>query len=240
MQMLNDVKRVAQFSWAMFRYNMKIIFGGKFIYFFLAGMVAYLLGVGGDIYWGKPTDLSDVFHYLMFPAVLLVFYPSAFGVQNDMDQRTVEILFTIPNYRFKVWLVRLFIANVLVFLIIYLLAYLTQFLLMGVPYFELSMQLMIPVFFLSTFAFMVSTRTRSGLGTAIIVVIVAFAFFVVYQNSPKTPYQIFFNPYRVIKDMHQLVWENAKFNNRLYLLVGSFMCLLYGLMNLQKREKFKI
>lgn len=34
-----------------------------------------------------------------------IFYPAIFGMQNDVDNRILEILFGIPDYKCKVWCV---------------------------------------------------------------------------------------------------------------------------------------
>ncbi|MCK4746127.1 MAG: hypothetical protein KAT15_03790, partial [Bacteroidales bacterium] len=69
------------------RYNMRIIFGGKFIYFILAALIFFLLF--GTIIALDDSNLgvSDVYGLISFPGILLVFYPSVFGIQSDADQR---------------------------------------------------------------------------------------------------------------------------------------------------------
>ena len=51
------------------------------------------------------ATLIDVYkrQILMFPSMLLIFYPAVFGIQNDEDSRILEILFGIPDYKYKVW-----------------------------------------------------------------------------------------------------------------------------------------
>ncbi len=63
--------------------------------------------------------IEDIYGLLAFPAILLVFFPSVFGIQSDADQRTLEIIFGIPDYRYKVWLVRYLMILVLVFLLLF-------------------------------------------------------------------------------------------------------------------------
>jgi hypothetical protein len=101
------------------RYNMRIIFGGKFIYFILAAVLFYLVigtitALDNDAIW-----ISEIYGLIAFPAILLAFYPTVFGIQSDADQRTLEIIFGIPNYRYKVWLVRYFIILIMVFLMLF-------------------------------------------------------------------------------------------------------------------------
>ena len=91
----------------MIVYNLRIIFANKFIWFLAASVIFYL---GVSVIYVISNDISrmhDLYGIFLFSGILLVFYPSVFGVQNDQDARTIEILFGIPNYRYKVWLVRI-------------------------------------------------------------------------------------------------------------------------------------
>jgi hypothetical protein len=57
---------------------------------------------------------GSIYGLLLFPCLLLIFYPVVFGIQNDEDNRILEIIFGIPNYRYKVWGVRMlmiYVAN---------------------------------------------------------------------------------------------------------------------------------
>ena len=100
----------------LFRYNLKIVFANKFIFFLLGALGFYLLIaiinlLDPESYFTK----TDVFNILLFPGLLIIFYPSTFGIQNDVDTRMIEVLFGIPNYRYKVWLLRL----VIIFIVVY-------------------------------------------------------------------------------------------------------------------------
>jgi hypothetical protein len=100
----------------MIVYNLRIIFANRFIWFLAAAVVFYL---GLSVIYVFDQDVSnmkDLYGIFLFCGILLVFYPAAFGVQNDQDARTIEILFGIPNYRYKVWLVRIVLIFVIVFL----------------------------------------------------------------------------------------------------------------------------
>ena len=91
----------------MISYNLRIIFANKFIWF-LAGSVVFYLGLSVIYVFDKDvSNMRDLYGVFLFSGILLVFYPTAFGIQNDQDARTIEILFGIPNYRYKVWLVRI-------------------------------------------------------------------------------------------------------------------------------------
>ena len=101
----------------MIVYNLRIIFANKFIWF-LTGSVIFYLGL--SVIYVLSNDVSrmdDLYEVLFVFRNFLVFYPSVFGIQNDQDARTIEILFGIPNYRYKVWLVRILLIFIVTFLI---------------------------------------------------------------------------------------------------------------------------
>ena len=148
------------------KYNLKIIFAGKFIWFLLAAFLffAYFMF---QIAWSR-SEVNEgvVYNLLMLPCVLLVFYPAVFGIQNDEDSRILEILFGIPDYKYKVWGVRLLMIYVAIFVILIVFSWLATLLLYPVNLLEMSAQLMFPILFFGNLAFMFSTITRSGNGTA--------------------------------------------------------------------------
>jgi hypothetical protein len=104
----------------MIRYNLKIIFAGRFFWFLLAAFAFFLFFAIQTVWNRGALSEGTVYNLLIFPGILLIFYPSVFGIQNDEDARMLEILFGIPNYRYKVWLVRLILIYALIFIIIML------------------------------------------------------------------------------------------------------------------------
>jgi len=153
--------------WRSIRYNLKIIFAGRFIWFLLASFAFYLFFSIMSIYQGSVLSEGMVYNLMLFPGILLVFYPSVFGIQNDEDARILEILFGIPNYRYKVWLVRLVMIFVQVFLILIIYGYVSSILIYRVNPLEMAVQLMFPVGFMGAMAFMFSTLIKNGNGTAV-------------------------------------------------------------------------
>ena len=132
----------------------------------------------------------------MFPCVLLVFYPAVFGIQNDEDSRILEILFGIPDYKYKVWGVRLLMIYVAIFVILVVFSWLATLLLYPVNPIEMSAQLMFPVLFFGNLAFMFSTITRSGNGTAVLMIVIGIAL-LIFSNTPlieRSFWNILLNP----------------------------------------------
>ena len=92
------------------QYNIKIIFGNKFLYFMLSALAFYVITVIVKLLGDDEITQATAYSMLMLPSILLVFYPMCFGIQNDQDAKIVEIIFGIPNYSYKVWLLRLIIS----------------------------------------------------------------------------------------------------------------------------------
>ena len=75
------------------KYNLKIIFAGKFFWFLLAafGFFAFFMFQSA---WNR-AEINEglIYNILMFPCLLLIFYPAVFGIQNDEDSRIFFLVF---------------------------------------------------------------------------------------------------------------------------------------------------
>jgi hypothetical protein len=234
----SNLKNRADLVMKLARYNLKIIFAGRFFWFVLASLVFYIL-LSIQLVFNKPGfNAADIYGILFFPGILLVFYPTVFGIQNDADSRILEILFGIPDYRYKVWLIRLFMIFLLTWAILYAFCWVGYFSLAPFPVFNMSFQLMFPVFFLGCLAFLVSTMVKNGNGTAVVMIIIGVFLLIMSDILDKTQWNVFHNPYSIPQRMNEMVWAQISQKNRIFLGIGSFVFLLGGLTNLQRREKF--
>src|SRR5690554_6314992 len=221
----------------MVRYNLKIIFAGRFFWFLLAAF-GFFLFFAIQTVWNRGT-LSEgtVYNLLIFPGILLIFYPSVFGIQNDDDSRMLEILFGIPNYRYKVWLVRLMMIYVLVFLMIVLFSGVASILLFQIDVLEMAYQLMYPIVFMGSMAFMFSTIIKNGNGTAVVMVLIGVTLIILQDAVERTQWNVFLNPFQIPNNFNEIIWQGLITKNRIFLSSGIVVFILYGLYNLQKREK---
>jgi len=220
-------------------YNLKIIFANKFFYFLMAAFAIFLSIAMINLFdVDSYPDESTVYYLLLFPGLLLIFYPSAFGIQNDMDSRMIEMLFGIPNYRYKVWLVRLAIIYIMVLALLFILSLLSTLILVPVSALNMSFQLMFPVFFLGAMGFMFSTVIRNGNGTAAVMVIIGLIVWISSGIFGQSEWNIFLNPFDLPSSYSAPVWLEMIFYNRLYLSIGTALAILAGLYKLQLREKF--
>lgn len=220
------------------RYNIRIVFGGKFIYFIFAALLFFLV-VGTIMAFDESyLTMQDVYGLLVLPTILLVFYPSAFGIQNDADQRTLEIIFGIPDYRYKVWLVRMLMILVIVYIVLFPFAWIAHYALVSIPILKMVSQLMILAVFTSTLGFCISTLVKNGNATAVIMVVLGLVFLILIDALEDSKWNVFLNPFRSPSDLNEIVWQETIRQNRIILSIASVVFLLLGLLNLQNREKF--
>lgn len=222
----------------MVRYNLKIIFANRFVWFLIAAFGFFLFFAIQTVLNRATMSEGTVFNLLIFPGILLIFYPSVFGIQNDDDARMLEILFGIPNYRYKVWLVRLIMIYVLIFIITVLFAAAASVLLYDVNIFEMAYQLMYPIVFMGSMAFMFSTLIKNGNGTAVAMVLTGVALLILQDALERTQWNVFLNPFEIPNNFNEIIWQSLITKNRVFLGIGIVVFILYGLFNLQKREKF--
>jgi len=183
-------------------------------------------------------QIKDIYDSLVFPGMLLMFYPTVFGIQHDTDSRTIELLFGIPDYRFKVWLFRILIIFVFVFILLIAFAFAAWILFEPIPIVEFAFHLMFPLIFLGSMAFWVSTIIRNGNATAVVMVILGIILSIFSEMLRNSYWNILLNPYQVPSDLNPQIWAKIIFKNRIFLTAGSMVFLLAGMLKLQKREKF--
>lgn len=220
-------------------YNVKVVFGNKFVYFVAAAFLFFASIIAVAIFDDSP-EFSEplIYGFLVFPGLLLIFYPMAYGIQNDDDTKMLETIFGIPNYRYKVWLVRFVITIAIAAVLLLVLGAIANLTLYRFNIWPMVGQVLFPVTFLSSLAFMLSTLIKNGNGTAIVLVVVAFVFFVFAEPLANSAYNVFLNPFSEPWEMSEFIWLTVIYKNRLYLTIVSVLCLLYGMYNLQFREKF--
>jgi hypothetical protein len=225
---------------------LKIIFAGKFFWFLLTafGFFAFFMF---QVAWNRgELNEGTIYNLLIFPCLLLIFYPVVFGIQNDEDNRILEIIFGIPNYRYKVWGVRMLMVYMANYFILVLFSYIARLLLFPVNIFEMAAQLIFPMLFFGNLAFMFSTITRSGNGTAVIMILLGLVFFIFMASSTNNQggglgnsfWNVFLNPFSTPENIHPMVWQDTILKSRIFLMASGVVWLMIGLLNLQKREKF--
>jgi hypothetical protein len=54
----------------------------------------------------------------------------------------------------------------------------------------------------------------------------------------RTQWNVFLNPFSIPDNFNEVIWDGIVTRNRIFLGIGMVVSILYGLFNLQKREKF--
>lgn len=235
----NKLRNYTDLVWKIISCNLRIIFANKFIWF-LTGSVIFYLGLSVIyVFSNNVSRMEDLFGVFLFSGLLLVFYPAVFGIQNDMDARTIEILFGIPDYRYKVWLVRIILIFIMAFTILLFFTFLSSVLIVKFRILPVTLQIMVPVLFMGMLGFFLSTVIRNGNGTAVILIIIGILFMMFGDSAlGRSQWNIFLNPYNIPYEMNETSWALVTFRNRIILLTGSVLFLLGALLNLQNREKY--
>lgn len=232
------IKNTAILIYKMIIYNLRIIFANKFVWF-LTGSILFWMGLSVIyVFSNDVSRMRDLYYVFLISGLLIIFYPAVFGIQNDQDARTIEILFGIPDYRYKVWLVRIVLIFAIAFLIMMVFTLLSSILIVRFRFMNMTAQIMAPVIFLGVMAFALSTVIRNGNGTAVVMIIIGMIFMIMSDPLRKSQWNIFMNPYEPPFDVNEASWAIIIAKNRIILVVGSVLFLLMALFNLQKREKF--
>jgi len=232
---VNRIKTAAAFL----RYNALHIFGGRFVVFLgLALGLFFLVLLIGLLGRGGTPNAERLYNYLLAPGILLVFYPSVYGIQRDKDLRMMETLFGIPDYRYKVWLTRMVTLYIIIAGIMLILVILCKITLADFPVWRMVYQVMLPVVFLGSLAFFISAQTTSGNVTAVMMIVFLLFFWVLGEELQNSSWYLFHNPFHSVEAFRSVIWAQTTFYNRLYMIMSSVIAMLFALLRLQNREKF--
>jgi hypothetical protein len=231
---LNRIK----LAFEILKYNLRIVFGNKFIYFLIAALAFFLVIMGIMLFQNASIAERDMFGVILFPGILVIFYPVIFNVQNDKDARMLEIIFGVPNYRYKVYLLRFLISILLAVVIVFAMSGFTVFAVLRIPVLRMVYEVMFPLLFLACLSFLFATLVKNANGAAVIMIVIGLIFWILSDFLWRSNGTFSLNPFNVPSDMSLTVWKNVVYQNRLMLIIGSVIALLWSLINLQKRERF--
>ncbi|MGM0532527.1 MAG: hypothetical protein ACQER7_14365, partial [Bacteroidota bacterium] len=211
------------------RHNLKIIFGDKFPFFLLGAFAIFVFIVTLNLFDNDPFSAQSVYSLLMFEGIIIVFFPTVYALQTDIDKRTIEILFGIPNYRYKVWLVRLLIAFIVCWAILAILALMCYFALVSFPVATMIYYVIFPVFALGSLGFLIATLMKNGNSAAVVAIIIGLGLWVLSGALDHSQWNVLLNPFDEV-DMAGQIWEATIRKNRLFLFVAGIVFLVGGLL----------
>lgn len=218
------------------KYNFKILFGGRYLVFMALSLLLFGYLLFQSAYSGVALTEIVVYKDLIFPSLLLIFYPTTYGIQKDEECKILEIFFCIPNYMYKVWLLRLIFIFGACLINILILSYLAHLLLCPVDIMKMTYQVMFTVILFGSLAFYLSTLIKSGNGVAI--VLLGTFGLIVYVGSmfENTMWNVMLNPFNEPTEIHPDIWAGTISNSRLLLSCTSVGLILISLVNLRRRE----
>jgi hypothetical protein len=219
-------------------YNLKIVFANKFIYFLIAAIAFFLMVISIMLFSDANPDRESIYDTLLLPGFLIIFYPIIFNIQNDKDSRILEIIFAVPNYRYKVYLIRFIISYLVLILLLFFMAWFSYFSVVKIHILEMVYQLMFPMLFIGGLSFLMSSLIKNGRGASVVMIIIGLFFFIFGEELEYSKWYIFLNPFNIPSEMSHEIWISIIFQNRLILVIGSAVSILWGLINLQNRERF--
>ena len=141
---------------------------------------------------------------------------------------------------YKVWLFRLVMIYVEVYLILVVYAFLARILLFPVEPFSMAGQLMLPVTLFGNLAFLYSTLIRNGNAAAVLSVLTVILAMIL-GNIPLVEnkmWDVTINPYEEPENINAAIWSLTLLKNRIIMAVAAIIFLMSGLLGLQNRGKF--
>ena len=224
---------------AFIRYSASQIFARKFIFFLLLALFTFCtVVIVHTVQEEIPPNAASVYYFLLVPGLLLMFYPSAYTVQSEVDARMLETLFGIPDYRFKVWLARHLVQHLVIATVLLLLAELCELALAELPVWEMVFHLMFPIMFLSSVGFMLATLFRSGNGAAAVMLLIGIVFWMAHGALDGSRWSIYINPFAQTNANDYIARSTEVYYSRAYLGIGVVLTTLVALLRLQRRERF--
>ena len=141
---------------------------------------------------------------------------------------------------YKVWLFRLFMIYVEVYLILVVYAFLARILLYPVSPFLMAAQLMIPVTLFGNLAFLYSTLIRNGSAAAVLSVLTVILAMILgsIELVENKMWDVTINPYEEPENINAAIWSLTLLKNRILMIVAAIIFLMSGLLGLQNRGKF--
>jgi hypothetical protein len=69
-------------------------------------------------------------------------------------------------------------------------------------------------------------------------ILIGVALIILADALARTQWNVFLNPFDIPDNLNEVIWQGLITKNRMFLGIGIIVFVLYGLFNLQKRERF--
>lgn len=227
--------------WTLFQLNLKIIFTLKYV-FFLAGILAYfvIIYLSNTIFSKESSGLDPEEIYnalLLFPFTILVIFFSMGLVIYERDNRTIEIMFTTSGSRYKIWLMKILVFNMAVYLSVFLFTIFIFFMLEDVSILWLPLEVMLPLLFIGNLTMLLSIIVRGDYAGGMLSAGIIFLIFIFSDPLYESRFFLFMNPYHLPYEISEAKWHTMIWQNRVGVLLLSGLLLFFSMRKLENRER---
>jgi hypothetical protein len=223
------------------RINLKLLFGRHW-WLYLMVLLLWLGWLVVRVVMGwteEPWQPDEVQNTVLTPPLLLLaVYLGMSAFAFEIDDRTIEGVFTVSGSRYRPWLVR--IGTVVAFLVVadLLLAGLTWVFLVDFPVPAVAANALVPPLLYFALALMFSLLFKGTIPAGLAVTPLLLLNATVLAGAlGRTRYNVFFNYLARPTDIDETLWRIMAVQNRLVLLLVIGLILFYTVRLTDKRER---
>lgn len=232
---------VIKTMFSLFNLNVKLLFSNRFFYFIL-GIILYFGIVTFINYLTEPGDQivgENVYiAIIVLPFLVLTVFLSSFILPSEMENNTIESLFSISGSIYKVWLIKIAVMYVALSLLILFLEILTYFMITDFKILNTYFQSLFPLYFTGGMTFYFAVRFRSNAVGAILSGIVLLMFLFLSEPLYQTKFYLYLNPMENPRNINGYVWSRTIIENRIGMVLFGSILYYLGLSKVKFREKF--
>jgi len=223
------------------RLNEKFIFSQRFLFFFGGVLLYFIIFCVVNYFKSSAERIGEggIFMWLLIiPGIALIFYPSMSIITSEIENRTIEVIFSTADSRYRVWLARIFTLYLSLALIIFVLCGLSFIFISDFPFWGSFFHSLFPPIFISSVIIMLSVIFGSANAAGLVSLIIILFLFIIYEPLSSTGFNLFLNPYIKPPNIDYKLWGNIIWYNRIGILILSGFMLYYSMFKLNKREKY--
>lgn len=241
-ELVAGLARGARAWWSLGRLELRRSTGGRALYLAGGCLVWFLmLALWNALAAETPMEGRSVQNAILaLPTVLLAFFLGSQVISSDQENRSLEVVLSLPKGKTALWVLRLVVAAAFSGGIAFLLAVLSWIFVASFPLFPVWLHSLFPILFFAALAFALSVMFRSGTAAALVCSLFL-ALVVMTQGAWKSGALFyiypFLNAYLPPEGTMPEVWTRAVATNRIGVLVAVSSLLIAALAGMRRRER---
>lgn len=235
-------KEQAKIAWTIFRLQSQLIFSQRIVWFVGALLlyVSVLYTINYTVATRERMGIDDVYFLVItLPLMALALYLNMQVIVSEKDQRTLEVLFTTSGSRYKVWLLRLGVLNLLMLLSSFGMSGIVFLTFADFSITSMACSVFTTAFLVGNLTLYVAIRLRSSLGAGMVTALILILQLLITGifDLANTRYVLFFNPYDIPNQLDPRVWELWAWQNRIGTLMIGVLLLFGAIRGLEDRDR---